>query len=115
MLIKDHHFIKKSSPNQQFIDGVRSAHCWNSPPIAFNLRDVYCGVLGDSRWKQGAEQVIQKLAADNLGVCPVPGDVTVCSKPLQQMIYSRFMDTFFRVDFKDILSKRLRNFFPLMI
>ena len=27
------------------------------------------------------------------------------------MIYSRFMDTFFRVNFKDILSKRLRNIF----
>ena len=98
-------------PVQQFTEGVRSPPCWDSPPIALNLRDAYCGFLGDSRWKQGAEQVIQKLAADNLGVCPVPGDVTVCSKPLQKMIYSRFMDTFFRVDFKDILSKRLRNIF----
>jgi len=98
-------------PLEQYLRGRRTHHIWDSQPIALNLQDAFLGFPCDDRWAPAASQVLCELTMDNNGVAPLPGDELLCRKPLQKLIYSKFMKMHFASDICKTIQTRLIDLF----
>ena len=98
-------------PLQQYLKGKRTHHIWDSQPIALNLQDAFMGFPCDDRWAPAASQLLCELTIDNDGVVPVPGDGMLCGKPIQKLIYGKFMKMHFTSNIRMTIQARLVDLF----
>ena len=96
---------------KKYCHGVRTHSLWDSPPIAINLRDAYLGFPSDDRWGPAASQLLCELTMENDGVKPLPGSDLLCNKPLQKLIYDKFMKIHFVSDISMTIRTRLADLF----
>ena len=96
---------------KDYFAGRRTNNIWDSQPIALNLQDAFMGYPCDDRWALASSQLLCELTIDNHGVPPVPGDLLLREKPIQKLIYSKFMEMHFASDIRMLIRTRLIDLF----
>ena len=80
-----------------------SVPCWDSPPIAKNLRDAARGLPDYPTWSRGLSEVISKLGTSN--------DGSWQHTPIQKTVYKELVANKFGNTLNDTFERRLTSLF----
>ena len=81
-------------PAYSVVRGYLSVPCWDSPPIAVNLREAACGLPHHPTWARGLPEVISKLEV-----------------PSQKVFYAKLVANRFSNTLNDTFKRRLTSLF----
>ncbi len=92
--------------------GIITPTCWDSDPLALNLKHAYNGFPNCPKWAEGGAFLINKLLALSKNKPILPGDDFVkCKSGLQKLADEQLMSSHYNLDFIKHMTERIESLF----
>ena len=87
-------------PLEPLVRDALTTSCWDSPPLAVNLREAFSGLPNNPNWCISNSELLCKLHRSDIGKMPV-----------QKLLYKELVARRFADSFDDTFQRRLTNLY----